>query len=204
MLDSDPPTAGDKLLRFFDSDPVIAAEKLINCRKKLVLRFAAERCSDAEDLADETLERVLEVLNRGEKQITTTIEAYISGFATHVLQEYWRRRTLKEVSVDDLSPAIEPRTISLEELELAFSQEEDLWNCLKRCLDELPQTDREILLRYYDTELGQKLKHVREQMMHSLRLTSSQLRKRTFTLRATLEACIKDCLALRNRIQKSS
>lgn len=205
MLDSDPPTAGDKLLRFFDNDRAIAAHKLLRCREKLIRRFAGERLLDAEDLANETLRRVLESLSLDEKKLTTSIEAYISGFATNVIHEC-RRQSIskKEIPLDDLPSASEPRSLALEDLELAFSQNEDLWNCLKQCLNELPQTDRETLLRYYDTQLGPKLKQIREQIARSLDLSSSQLRKRTFKLRAALEACIKDCLSLRNKIQKSS
>lgn len=91
MLDGDPPTAGDKLLRFFDSDPVIACEKLLRCRQKLVRRFSAERCHDAEDLTNETLQRVLQALDRQEIQLSTKIEAFISGFATNILRESRRR-----------------------------------------------------------------------------------------------------------------
>lgn len=204
MLDSDPPTAGDKLLRFFDTNPTIAAEKLFRCRQKLVRRFAAERCNDAEDLANETLRRVLQVLDRDEKQLTTTIEAFISGFATNVLHETHRRPDLKEVPLEELSSENVPRIVSPEELEFAFSREHDLWSCLKGCLNELSQMDRETLVRYYDSELDEKLKEVRERMALLLGLTSAQLRKRTFKLRAQLEDCIKDCLARRNRIPKSS
>lgn len=205
MLDSDPPTAGDKLLRLFDSDPVVAEEKLLRCRQKLIRRFAGERLPDAGDLANETLRRVLESLKLGEKKLTTTIEAYVSGFATNIIHEFRRQRIQnKEIPLDDLPSASEPRSSTLEELELAFSQDQDLWNCLRQCLDELPQTDRETLLSYYDTQLDQKLKQIREQIAHSLGVSSSQLRKRTFKLRAALEACIQDCLSRRNRIQKSS
>jgi len=204
MLDSDPPTAGDKLLRFFDTNPSIAAEKLLRCRQKLIRRFAAERCRDAEDLADETLRRVLQALDRDVKQLTTTIEAFISGFATNVLHETHRRSDLKEVSLDELAAEQEPRSISLEELELALSQDDDLWGCLSECLNTLNQVDRKTLIRYYNSELDEKLKDVRERMALLLGLTNAQLRKRTFKLRAQLEKCIQDCLARRNRIPKSS
>lgn len=204
MLDSNPPTAGEKLLRYFDTNPAIAAEKLLRCRQKLVRRFAAEHCHDAEDLANETLRRVLQVLDRDEKQLTTTIEAFISGFATNVIHEIHRRPDSQRIALEELSPAQEPRCVSLEELELAFSREEALWSCLKQCLDKLTQTDRETLVRYYDSALHEKLKEVRERMALSLGLTSAQLRKHTFKLRAQVEACINECLAHWNKIQNPS
>lgn len=204
MLDSNPQTAGDKLLRYFDSDPVIAGKELLRCRQALIRRFAVERRHDAEDLASKTLERVVEAIEKNPDRVITNIWAFISGFARNIIHETHRSPVQKEVSLDDLAATQEPRTSSLEELELAFSREEDLWSCFKQCIDELPESERDTLLRYYDTELHEKLKKVRELMALSMGLTSAQLRKHTFNLRSELEACIKDCLARQNRIQKSS
>jgi DNA-directed RNA polymerase specialized sigma24 family protein len=199
MLDG-PLTAGDKLLLLFDDDP----GRLLRCREKLIRRFALEFRDDAEDLADETLKRVLLVLEREENQITTSIEAFISGFATNIIHEARKQVSRRGIALDDLPAAKEPRSSSPEELLIACLEEEDLRLCWKQCLDELPRSDREMLIRYYDLELGKKLKAVREQMACSLSLTNAQLRKRTFNLRKELEACIKNCLARRNKIQKPS
>lgn len=199
MLDG-PPTAGDKLLLLFDND----SERLLRCREKLIRRFAVEFCEDAEDLASETFKRVLYALERDKAQLTTSIEAYVSGFATKIIYEARKQVSRKGISLDDLPAAKEPRSISPEELLIACSEEEDLRRCWKQCLDELPSSDREMLVSYYDLELGKKLKAVRDEMARSLGLTSAQLRKRTFNLRKELEACIKNCLARRNRIQKRS
>lgn len=199
MLDG-PPTAGDKLLLLFDNDP----DRLIRCREKLVRRFILEFHDDAEDLANETLKRVLRGLERDKTQLTTTIEAFISGFATNIIHETRKQLSRREIPLDDLPVAKEPRSISPEELLIACSEDEDLRLCWKQCLDELHRSDREMLISYYDLELGKKLKAVRERMARSLGLTNAQLRKRTFNLRKELEACIKNCLALRNKIQKSS
>lgn len=199
MLDR-PLTAGDKLLLLFDDDPA----RLLRCREKLIRRFALEFRDDAEDLADETLKRVLLVLEREENQITTSIEAFISGFATNIIHEARKQVSRRGISIDDLPSGKEPRSVSPEELLIGCSEDEDLRLCWKKCLDELHRSDREILISYYDLELDEKLKEVRERMARSLGLTNAQLRKRTFNLRKELEACIKNCLARPNRIQKPS
>lgn len=199
MLDG-PPTAGDKLLLLFDND----SERLLRCREKLVRRFAVEFCDDAEDLASETFKRVLHALERDTTQLTTSIEAYVSGFATKITYEARKQVSRKGIPLDDLPPAKEPRSSSPEELLIACSEEEDLRQCWRHCLDELHRSDREMLVSYYDLEPGKKLKAVRDRMARSLGLTNSQLRKLTFNLRKELEACIKNCLARRNRIQKRS
>lgn len=199
MLDG-PLTAGDKLLLLFDNDP----DRLLRCREKLVRRFILEFRDDAEDLASETLKRVLQTLERDKAQLTTSIEAYISGFATKIIHEARKQVSRKGIPLDDLPAAKEPCCISPEELLIACSEEEAIRVCWKQCLDEVNRYDREMLISYYDLELGEKLKAVREQMARSLSLTNAQLRKRTFNLRKELEACIKDCLARRNKIQKLS
>ncbi|MEK6283134.1 MAG: hypothetical protein AABN95_22480 [Acidobacteriota bacterium] len=199
MLDSDPPTAGEQLLNFFDTDPVIAAEKLLRCREKLIRRFSVERCDDAEDLANETLRRVLDALNKDPQRLTTQIEAFISGFATNIVYESRRSPSHKEDPLAEISPANEPRTNPLDDLLIAFSEQEALRRCFNECLNELESSERDMLIRYYTSQLGEKLKRVRKLMALSMGLTGSQLRKLTFKLRSRLEICIKNCLPSRNK-----
>src|SRR5215211_924581 len=101
MLDSNPPTAGDKLLRLFDIDPVVAEEKLLGCRDKLIRRFAAERCHGAEDLAAETFKRVVEAIEKNPDRVITNIWAFISGVAKNIIHETHRSPILKEVPLDE-------------------------------------------------------------------------------------------------------
>ena len=166
MLDG-PLTAGDKLLLLFDNDH----DRLLRCREKLVRRFILEFHDDGEDLASETFKRVLQVLERDKTQLTTSIEAYVSGFATKIIHEARKQVSRRGIPLDDLPAAKEPRSISPEELLIACSEEEDLRECCKQCLDELHRSDREMLISYYDLELGEKLKAVRERMARSLGLT---------------------------------
>jgi hypothetical protein len=193
MQDS-PPTAGDRLLGFFDRDPVIASEKLLRCRQKLVRRFAAERCHDTEDLANETLRRVLDALDKNPQRLTTRIEAFISGFATNLIYESRRAPIHKEDPLEEIGPANEPRTRPLEDLLTAFSEQQDLRNCLERCLEQLDLLERNTLINYYSTEPGEKAKAVRRNMALSLGLTSGQLRRLAFNLRSRVEAFTRQCL----------
>ncbi len=189
-----PPTAGERLLSYFDDNPEIAQEKLLRCRQKLIRRFSAERCYDAEDLASETLERVLTALDKNPHRVSTQIEAFISGFATMIVHESHRRPVLKEDPLDDLAPANEPRTSPMEELLITLSEQDDLRNCLERCLDQLDSRERKTLINYYSTESGEKAKTVRRNMALSLGLTSGQLRKLAFNLRSRVEVFTRQCL----------
>lgn len=204
MLDSDSPTAGDRLLRLFDNDPVVAAEKLLRCREKLVHRFSAERCHDPGNLASKTIERVLDAIEREPHRVITDIWVFVSGVARNIIHETHRSPIHKEVPLGDLSPTQEPRTTPLEELLIAIAEQEDLHDCLKQCLEKFNALDRELLIRYYDAEESEKLKQTRVRLALSLRLTSTRLTKLAFNLRKTLEACIKNCLDHRNKTEKSS
>src|SRR5687767_13417065 len=99
MLDSDPPTAGDKLLRLFDADPVVAGEELLRCREMLIRRFAAERCHDADNLANKTIERVVDDIEKNPQRVITNIWSFISGVARNIIHETHRSPILKEVAL---------------------------------------------------------------------------------------------------------
>jgi hypothetical protein len=72
-------------------------------KQKLVRRSRAERCRDPEDLANETVQRVIDALNKNPQRLTTKIEAFISGFATNIIYESRRSPIYKEDPLDDIS-----------------------------------------------------------------------------------------------------
>jgi DNA-directed RNA polymerase specialized sigma24 family protein len=203
MSDSSPTSAGEKLLRLFDPDPVIAEERLRRCLKKLEVRFAAERCRDPEDLASKTIRRVLDDLRKKEREIPR-IEPFIWGFATNIIRESRSSPINKEEPLDNLSPSNEPRTSPLDEMLLELSEDESKRLCLARCLDELGPDEREMLLKYYSSEDGEKQKQARERMAASSGLTRVQLKKRVFNLRQRLADLVAGCLNPRNKTRKSS
>ena len=204
MLESDSPTPGDRLLRLFDSDPTVATKRLSHFKDKLVLRFSAERCHDPESLANETIARLLALLERDPARVVTSVGAFLNGIATNIIHESRRSPIVHEISLDDMASAQEPRTTPLDDVLVALSEEDRLRSCLKQSLERFDAPDHELLISYYDAEDDEKLKESRKRMAHSLGLTSYQLRKRTFGLRKKLEASIKDCLARRNKTHKSS
>jgi len=202
MPDSDSPSPWALLLRLIDSDHEVAAEKLLRCRQKLVRRFSVERCHDPEQLADETIERVLNAITK--ERVITNVWAFFAGVAKHIIQEAHRSPILKEVPLDDLTPLQEPRTRPLDEWLTAIAEQEDLHDCLRQCLEKLDAPDRELLTRYYDAAEGEQLKQARVRLALAARLTNGQLRKRALRLRTKLELCIKTCLGHGNKTQNLS
>jgi RNA polymerase sigma factor (sigma-70 family) len=194
MLDSDHPTAGDRLLRLFDSDPAIAAEKLLRAKNKLILRFTAERCHDPESLANDAIARLLCVIEKDPDRVITSTGAFLFGIATNIIHESHRSPIVNEVPLDEMAPSHEPRTSPLDDVLLAFTEDESLRLCLKQCLDSFDASDRELLICYYDADDDEKLKRARKRIALRLGLTSYQLRKLVFKLRATLKTRLENCL----------
>ena len=202
MAEPSPQAPGDKLRRLLGDDPQVADERLERLRSKLIHRFAAARCADPEDLAQKTICRVLEALEKG-KQITTQIEHYAAGVATNIIREQWKTSPQRLVPIEELRPDQEPCTEPFDRLLTQLSEDQVLSGCLQSCLAGLAQAERELLVEYYATSDDLLAKDIRERMAGSLRLTRDQLRRRAFNLRRRLEVCMNQCLG-RNTSKKIS
>jgi DNA-directed RNA polymerase specialized sigma24 family protein len=188
----DDSSGGDRLLSFFDADETIAGEKLLRMRQKLIRYFAANRCPDPQDHADETIFRVIKALNEG-KQVDTAIEAYIQGFAKFVLLEVKRLRQF--APLDEITPDKEPHTDPKEQENLAPWERKENLACEQKCFaEEFSDDERKLLIGYYTSEHEEKLKEAREKLAEHLGLTRPVLKKRAFRFRERLEACMKNCL----------
>ncbi len=76
-----------------------AAEKYEEIRWKLIKFFQWDSCSDAEELTDETLDRVARKLDAGEEEILN-VEAFVWGVAKWVRQE-GKKRDFRIVRLSD-------------------------------------------------------------------------------------------------------
>jgi DNA-directed RNA polymerase specialized sigma24 family protein len=184
---------GDKLLSFFDSDSQVAGEKLLRIRQKLIRYFSAERCPDPQELSDETLFRVIKAINEG-KQVTTTIEAYIFGFAKNILRE--ARRLPQFDSLEELPPDKE-RATSPEQETLAPWERQEILAYYQKCLMEFTDSEQKLFLGYYAQNPGEKPKEARERLASLMGLSRAVLKQRAFRIRERLEACIKNCMSMK-------
>src|SRR5580658_7238433 len=78
------------LLQRLSSQPVEAGEKYEELRWKLIKFFQWSACINAEELADETLDRVARKLHKGDEHIQN-LEAFVWGVAKRIRQEGQRR-----------------------------------------------------------------------------------------------------------------
>lgn len=183
------------LLAALDADEIRAAEKYETLRYKLVNLLTWKGCnnSDADDLADLTLDRVAAKIADGEK--IENVAAYAGAVARFVLLEHKRKRR-EDAAGDDLPEvAVEPDIDILKESDSRME-------CLRDCMaSTIPNpTDRKIIVGYYDTDSNEKNKHARKRLAESLDMSLGALKVKACRLRDKLEQCINGCVA---RVTKS-
>jgi DNA-directed RNA polymerase specialized sigma24 family protein len=152
-------------------------------RRALVSFFAWRGATTPEECADETLDRLARRLDEG--MVVENPAGFARGIARLVLREHWRRSEIREVALDTLGRAHPPaREV----------RDEDLSECLDRCLGALPPEGRDLILEYYAAE-GPRRIETRKRLARALGVSESALRNRAQRLRDRLEACVTACMA---------
>jgi len=172
----------DRLLDWLDPDRERAGEKYEAIRSGLIDLFEFKGCVGAEDLADETINRVARRVEEISDTYTGDPARYFYGVGKRVYMEYLKQRRTAE-----LLPAI-----------LAAPQPDDVeqqYACLDQCMGKLTASSRTLILQYY-RERKQAKVDARRTLLQVLNLKPSALRVRVFRIRATLEKCVRRCLEL--------
>lgn len=169
-----------QLLSWLDPDPERAGAKYELIRRGLVRIFTGRGCFEADELADETINRVARKAGALIKEYSGDPAHYFFGVAKKVHLEYLRKRPqLTVLNVHTLElPAPEPSD------ELKFQ-------CLERCMNQLPATEREIAWNYYEPGAGVT---GRAALAKRLGLKLSTLRVKVFRIVAALEECMNKCI----------
>ena len=165
------------MLKWLDSDREQAALKYEDIRKRLIKIFTGRACVEAEDLADETINRVISKLDELEKEFEGDRGRYFFGVANKVYLEYLRKK----------APQPPPFSqIDSNQIELEF-------RCLEHCIETLSEADRYLLLQYYGAEGGAKVEH-RKRLAEELGIAPNALRIRAYRIRVGLQACMEKCM----------
>ena len=136
--------------------------------------------SDAEDLADETINRVTKRLPEIRDTYVGDPVRYFHGVARFIIREMTRR---KEVTVEVVPVAPLPDPIV----------HSDEYDCLLKCLRFVPADKRELILDYYIYDGRDKIDQHRR-MASELGITEGALRGRAHHIRGSLEKCIQQCI----------
>ncbi len=185
-----PDNAFQLLLARLDADEASAAAKYEELRLKLSKFFVWKGCpeSNSDTLADGTLDRVAAKLAQGTE--IKSIKAYTCETGRYIWLEY--RRKNKEDNFGEETPEIPVFPDFPEDPDVRIA-------CLRSCLVEVSSndSDRMLILGYYDTENVAKIKDQRKTLAEKLGLTANTLKVKASRLRDRLEKCINDCVRKR-------
>src|ERR1043165_9784733 len=80
----------DNLFRLLEPDAGSVEQGFRQCRLKLVKFFAWRHCEDPDNLADETISRLLRNVHNGQEILADNPYSYVYGIASNVFREYLR------------------------------------------------------------------------------------------------------------------
>ena len=165
-------------LEWLSPDIEGAGEEYERLRFRLCTFFAQRHCTFADELADETINRV--VLKVSEEKIENKI-AYCYGVARNVYRESLRKERT-HLDIDEVTVA------APEPAEPSFSNE-----CLDRCLEKLSPESRNLLLDYFSEAKLAKIE-LHRRISESLAMTQTALRMRVMRIKQKLKICVQECM----------
>jgi RNA polymerase sigma factor (sigma-70 family) len=176
----------DELLEWLDPDRQIAGRRYEEIRRSLVKIFVWRRCSDAEGMADDVMDRVAAKVRDLRGTYEGNPQRYFFGVARNLFREYQKTLDI-HVPLTNMDIPVSHTVADQSELEA-----EDA--CLSRCLQELTSEQRQQIIKYYGSERQEKIL-ARRQLAEDLGIGQNALRVRMHRIRATLETCIENCLS---------
>jgi len=166
------------LLDWLDTDRDQAGEKYETIRLRLIKIFVSRGCNAAEEMTDETINRVIFKLREIRESYVGDPALYFYGVANKVHLEYVRRKPFPQVAPQPLSSSDET---------------EQKHECLERCMRQLPADQREMVLQYYMEDKRAKIDH-RKELAEKMGIALNALRIRVHRIRLVLQQCVQDCL----------
>lgn len=177
----------DTLLRWLDPYPETAGQKYEKIRECLIRVLAGRGCCDAEELADETIDRVIQKSSWLIVHYSGEPVPYFYGVAHRVHLEWLRGEKKK-------------RNLHLPPPELSDEDEdndETEYLCLESCMETLPQDQRRLVVEYYKEDGRSKIEY-RKELSVSSGISINALHIKICRIRAVLEKCVLGCVAARS------
>jgi DNA-directed RNA polymerase specialized sigma24 family protein len=165
-------------LEWLSPDRDRAGEEYERLRFRLCTFFSQRQCSFADELADETINRV--ILKSSAEKIESKI-AYCYGVAKNVYRESLRKERT-HLDIDEVSIAAKAPE------EPSFSRE-----CLDKCLEKLSPDNRNLLLEYFSEAKLAKIE-LHRRISEGLETTQTALRMRVMRSKQKLKVCVQECM----------
>jgi len=176
-----------RLLARLDPDPAQAWQAYYTLRKKLVLFFEHSCNTDAEDLAEEALDRIAKKADSYE--IENVVE-FAFGVARNLRREAFRQQAVWQPMNDAAGDQLAARGPDPEKAIVENIDNERKLKRLLKCMERLSASERRLLLEYYPPE-SDNLEGRRQELAASLGINLGALRTRMVRLREKLEECFE-------------
>lgn len=185
QTDLTPETFGH-LLDWLDQDRERAGQRYEQIRLRLIKIFTCRGCMAAEELADETINRVAGKTRQIAESYTGDPASYFLGVAENIYLEYRRRTLAHETALSaDIEERKEPRR---ENAELKY-------RCLEQCMERLSEQNCELILSYYGSADNPRHKiDSRKALSQRLGIGANALWIRAHRIREGLKKCVDACL----------
>ena len=173
--------AFNRFLSWLGVDREQAAMRYEEIRQKLIKFFELRGAAYPEDLADETINRVVKKVEQV-KDMTSHPESYFLGVARNIYSEY-----SKSAYLNELMPALQMPDVEGNEgdkMRLEY---------LEECLHKLSVDERELILAYYKEDKESRVRS-RKNLAAQLGISPNSLRIRINRIRSKLEKYISDCM----------
>jgi len=167
----------DRLLNWLDDDRDRAGQIYERIRWRLIAVLASRHCPVAEELADETIDRVARRVADIRDSYSGDKAIYFLGVMNNVHHEYLKR------PIPPKLPEVTPDVDETEEVHL----------CLDKCLATLSANSRWVIEQYYAANKRAKIDQ-RKRIADELGINLNTLRLRALRIREKLQGCIEQCL----------
>jgi len=191
------------LLAALGPDMEQAGRKYARMRERLTNFFTWNRVGNADELADETLDRLARRLGRtgaadsnrdrdevgsARNEAVERPEDFAAGIARLVLHEQRRRQLRAEQAFDKIQREGDADQVAWRAEELHRAEERSA--VLEKCMAELSEEQRELIRRYYSVE-GRTMIGARRRLAEEMGISINALRNRALRIRAELESQVR-------------
>ena len=166
-------------LEWLSPDSDSAGEEYERLRFRLCTFFSQRHCRFSDELADETINRV--ILKSSEEKIENKL-AYCYGVAKNVYRESLRKER-EHLNIDEVQIAAQSPPE-----EKSFSRE-----CLDKCLAELSAESRSLILEYFSEVKLAKIE-LHRRISEKLEMSQTALRMRVMRIKQKLKVCVRECM----------
>lgn len=176
------PEAFASFLIWLSPDQAHAARKYLDLRLELVKLFIRKGCAHADELADRTLDRVVNIAHLEPGKYSSPI-ALCCGVARNVWLEYLREKTHEP---------LDNEVVAAPQLSDDGNFSEQELRCLSYCLDQLPERDRALIVKYHQFQGREKIQ-IRKELADACG-GLNKLRIAAFRIRLRLHDCVSTCV----------